>query len=233
MAHGQGRKRWFRNRVTGGLCANTDDTAPSEQGAAFRLCSGGTARPLFRCASKWSGELGRRAASHKQAMTGLWVALSLRKTVAEIRAVLENWFPESAVVDWDLSSWERAGAALKDPATATADILFHVENNESAFPTGIHVDRFPGPQDEAVVQPTMIELARLFATTFDCRTMCDGSAHGDDESPYWTIIWDKGRSYLASDRDTESGDQASRVVQVVREISLPLFRLDGSGQLIG
>jgi hypothetical protein len=36
-------------------------------------------------------------------MTGLWVALSLRKTAVEIRAVLEKWFPGLVVTDWVLS----------------------------------------------------------------------------------------------------------------------------------
>lgn len=165
-------------------------------------------------------------------MTGLWVALSLRRSVAEIRAVLEEWFPALAIEDWDLSSADRAGEALKTPAIDSAGILFQVEYNRSEFPTAIQFDRFPGPQDEAVVQATMIELARMFATMFACRTITDGSGYGEDDLPYWDIIWDSGRSFLADDCDSEFGDQTGGAVKIVREISLPSFALDDSGRLI-
>jgi len=188
-----------------------------------------TISPLARRA----GDLGRRAASYKHAMIGLWVALSLRKTVAEIRAVLEKWFPDLVIADWDLSSTDRVEEALKNPLIDIADILFQVEYNKSEFPTAIHIDRFPGSQDEAVIMPTMIELARMFANLFACRTIRDGSDYGDDEAPYWDIIWDKGKSFLADDCDTEFGDQTGGAVKIVREISLPSFVLDESGQLTG
>jgi hypothetical protein len=178
------------------------------------------------------GNSGRCAFSEEHAMTGLWVALSVRKTIAEIRAMLEEWFPALAVEDWDLSSADRAEEALRTEAIGSADILFQVEYNSSEFPTAIHFDRFPGPQDEAVVQPTMIELARMFATAFACRTITDGSGYGDDDSPYWDIIWDKGRSFLVDDCNTEFRDQTGGSVRIVREISLSSFGLDDSGRLI-
>ena len=37
-------------------------------------------------------------------MTGLWIALSVKKPVAEMREVLRQWFPALAIEDWDLSS---------------------------------------------------------------------------------------------------------------------------------
>ena len=132
-----------------------------------------------------------------------------------------------------LDTTRPTGETLKTPAIDSADVLFQVEHKRSEFPTAIQFDRFPGPQDEAVIQPTMIELARMFATAFACRTITDGSGYGDDDSPYWDIIWDGGRSFLADDCDTEFGDQAGGSVKIVREISLPSFELDDSGRLIG
>jgi hypothetical protein len=166
-------------------------------------------------------------------MTGLWVALSLIKPVADIRAVLEAWFPELAVAAWDLSSVERAREALENPVVRAADVLIQVEHGTGDFPTGIHIDRFPGPHEEAVVQPTMVELARRFACAFDCRTMCDGSGYGDDDAPCWTIVWDRGTSFLVDDSAPERGVQARGGVRLVREISLPAFELDASGQATG
>jgi hypothetical protein len=166
-------------------------------------------------------------------MTGFWVALSINKTAVEIRQLLEICFPDLVITVWDLSSLERGKESLKNPLTETAAILFQVIYNESEFPTTIDFDRFPGPQDEALIMPTQIELARMFAKLCNCRTICAGSGYGDDDSPYWDIIWDQGRSYLADDCDTEFGDQTGKPVKIVREISLPSYILDDNGQLIG
>jgi hypothetical protein len=166
----------------------------------------------------------------KYDMTGLWVALARRKTVAEIRAVLADWFPELAVADWDLYSTEQTEEVLKSSTIAAVDILFQVEYNDSEFPTVIHLDRFPGLQDEEVVHSTMLALARMFASTFACRTITDGSGCGDDDSPCWAIIWDKDRAFLADICHTQFGDQTGKPVKVVREIPLPSVELDALGR---
>lgn len=165
-------------------------------------------------------------------MTGLWVALSKAMTAVEIRALLEAWFPELVVVHWDLSSRERAAESLADPLTAKADILFTVEAIQSEFLTAVRFDLFPGPQDEAVVQPTMIALGRMFAEAFDCRTICDGSAYGDDDGPFWDIIWEGGRSYLADDCDSAFINGVGGPVKIVRQLHLPRHALDPSGRLV-
>lgn len=164
-------------------------------------------------------------------MTGLWIALSVRKTAAEISSLMALWFPNLLISSWDLSSTEQADKSLKDPKTEHADILFQIYYNKSEFPTGIHLDKYPGPQDEAVIMPVMIELARRFARAYNCRSICDGSGYGDTPSPYWDIIWDNGKSFLADDCDTEFGDQSGGAVRIIREISLPSSVLDGSGRL--
>lgn len=166
-------------------------------------------------------------------MTGFWVALSLVKSVAEIRAVLEQWFPALAVEPWDLSSSERAKVALESPAIASADVLFQVYYNRSEFPTVVQIDKFPGPHDDTVTGPTMLEVARLFAAAFACRAFTDDSGYGGDASPYWAIMWDEGRSFLADLCDSEFLDETGGLVQIVREIPLPPFELDESGRPVG
>ena len=165
----------------------------------------------------------------------MWVALSTEKSVGEIRTILEAWFSELVVADWDLSSIESVKESLERPAVRSADILFRVVDTQSEFPTAIHIDRWPGPHgealhDEAVVQATMVELARKFAAALGCRTACDGSDYGDCYSPYWAIIWDAGRSFLAVTCDTRFEDEGEGDVRIVREVYMPAFRLDASGR---
>ncbi len=166
-------------------------------------------------------------------MTGLWIALSVKKSAAEIREVLEQWFPALAIEDWDLSSLDRAREALDAPEIAAADVLFQVYYNRSEFPTVVQIDKFPGPHDDTVTGPTMLEVARLFAAAFACRAFTDDSGYGGDASPYWAIMWDEGRSFLADLCDSEFLDETGGLVQIVREIPLPPFQLDESGRPVG
>jgi hypothetical protein len=160
----------------------------------------------------------------------LWVALSTEKSVGEIRAILEAWFSELVVADWDLSSIESVNESLERPAARSADMLFRVVDTQSEFPTAIHIDRWPGFHDDAVVYATMTELARMLAVACTCRTICDGSAYVGDYSPYWAIIWDAGRSFLADTCDTAFEDEAGGEVRSVREVSLPACKLDAAGR---
>jgi hypothetical protein len=164
-------------------------------------------------------------------MTGLWIALSLKKSVDEIRAILAGWFGELLVANWDKSSTERVAESLNDPMIARADVLFQLETNESDFPTEINIDRFPGPQDEAVLQPVMFELARRFAGAFNCRALCAAGDYGPDEAPFWAIVWDGDRSFLADASESHFWDPAGGPVRILREIALPPFRLDEAGRL--
>jgi hypothetical protein len=162
-------------------------------------------------------------------MTGLWVALSVMKSAREIRILMENWFPKLVTEDWHL---EQADGNVDSSLLQHPDILFRVEYNSSEFPTAIHFDAFPGPQDEAVIMRVMIELARRFANAFGCRTICDGSGYGDSQSPYWDIIWEGGRSFLADDCDTLFADQTGGAVRVIRQLDLPKIALDDAGRLV-
>ena len=160
----------------------------------------------------------------------MWVALSTEKSVREIRTILEAWFSELVVADWDLSSIESVKESLERPAVRAADILFRVVDTQSEFPTAIHIDRWPGFHDDAVVYATMTELARMLAVACTCRTICDGSAYVGDYSPYWAIIWDAGRSFLADTCDTAFEDEAGGEVRIVREVSLPACKLNAAGR---
>jgi hypothetical protein len=160
----------------------------------------------------------------------VWVALSIEKSVGEIAALLEAWFSELVVADWDLSSRESAEESMERPAVRPADILFRVEDTQSEFPTAIHIDRWPGFHDDAVVYATVTELARMLAVACSCRTICDGSAYVGDYSPYWAIIWDAGRSFLADTCDTRFEDEGEGDVRIVREVYVPACKLDASGR---
>lgn len=151
-------------------------------------------------------------------MTGLWVALSLNKSPDDILGALKNWFPHLGIGFFN----KLVAEDLPWPS-----IVIGVERNESEFPVLVQFYQFPGPQDEQQIMPVMIELASRFADEFKCSTICDGSGHGDDESPYWSMIWDHGVVYLADDAGTLFGDGEGGPVRIVRELDLDMERYKG------
>jgi hypothetical protein len=123
--------------------------------------------------------------------------------------------------------WEEPVPRSEDPAAWEADIVFELYGNESEFPQIVEFNRFPGEHPSAV--PIGIELARLFAERFSCRTLSDGTGFGDDDSPYWLVVWDKGVPHLADDCGTLFADGEGGPVKVLRPIEVPRLRLGSNG----
>ncbi len=71
-------------------------------------------------------------------------------------------------------------------------------------------------------QHWLIELARLLSVEFECETLCDGTNFGPDDSPYWSILWNKGEAFLADDSETDRPDQEVGPIRIIE----PLPHLD-------
>lgn len=154
----------------------------------------------------------------------MWVALSVQATFEDVRVKLESWFPVATVGDLDQLVEE-------PPETPWPPIVINLDSNESEFPICIRFCLFPALREEAAVLPVMIELARRFSSAYGCRTICDGSGYGDSPSPYWSIIWEAGKSYLANDSSTMFGDGEGGEVAIVREVQIPRVILDAAGHI--
>ena len=144
-------------------------------------------------------------------MTGLWVGLSLPKSPADILKALKTCFSPLEIGFFN---------TLVEEELPWPPIVIDVVPNESEFPVVVEFYQFPGAQDEQQMMPVMIELAGRFSDAFQCRTICDGSGYGDDDSPYWSIIWDHGVAYLADDGGSLFGDGEGGPVRIVRELDL-------------
>lgn len=48
---------------------------------------------------------------------------------------------------------------------------------------------------------------------------------GDDDSPYWSIIWDDGIAYLADDSDSLFGDGEGGKVKKIKKLDIDLDKI--------
>lgn len=140
------------------------------------------------------------------------IALSKAVSSAELESVLRELLQ---VADVRVLSFDE-GAASASPQVAV-----YLTENPSEFPCGLDlgVDLAAGRN----TQHWLIGLARALSLTFNCRTLCDGSGFGDDGSPYWSIVWDRGVPFLGDDAGSTIGDGEGGPVRIVRRLADELF----------
>ena len=154
-------------------------------------------------------------------MNGIWIALSKTVTQSEVASELRRQFPSVTLM-------------ARDEAMAIEGswppIVFSVDSTLATdFPVVVAFDCFPGNDNEAVAVANA--LARNFAATYQCRSLTDGSGYGDDQSPYWCILWEGAQAYLADDCNTAFADGEGGNVKIVRPILIVVQDLDSVGRL--
>jgi len=87
------------------------------------------------------------------------------------------------------------------------DFALTIDPNASEFSSMLNVWVLSGQDGYALG----LRIARELSVALDCSTICDGSLHGTDRSPYWSIVWQRGIPFLADDCDTLFADGAGDI----------------------
>jgi hypothetical protein len=156
-------------------------------------------------------------------MAFIWIGLSRDCRADEVSRLLSAWFPAAANLTRD--------EALDRP-TPWPPIVFTLRRSPEAsdFPSLVDFDAFPGDDDKAVA--IGLALARRFSDALNCRAVSDGSGLGDDSSPYWSVVWDDGRAYLADDAGAALADGEGGALRIIRELTLSVGTLDDGARLV-
>lgn len=104
---------------------------------------------------------------------------------------------------------------------ARPQVAVYLTENTSEFPCGLDVGVVLAAGRST--QHWLIGLAGALSRHLGCRAICDGSGFGDDESPYWSIVWDRGVPFLADDAGSTLGDGEGGPVRIVRRLAAELF----------
>lgn len=140
------------------------------------------------------------------------IALSKSVTRAELESVLRELLQ---VADVRVLNPDEAAES------ASPQVAVYLSANASEFSCGLDV----GVVLAAGCNPQywLIGLARALSLTFNCQVICDGSGFGDDGSPYWSIVWDRGVPFLADDAGSTIGDGEGGPVRIARRLADELF----------
>ena len=131
----------------------------------------------------------------------IWLGLSISCEHNVIQSVLERCYVDCEV-----------GVSMDYPDESWPTILAIVSSNPSEFPTTLDLVTVPFDHEES------LRIAQFFSRELRCRTICDGSEAGDDDSPYWSIIVGGDQLYLADDMKTDFGDGEGKYVRIIRRL---------------
>ncbi|MCA9315751.1 MAG: hypothetical protein KDB73_09695 [Planctomycetes bacterium] len=158
-------------------------------------------------------------------MGGFYVGIALRLSLEDVKRVLREMFPATTVHE---SAEFRATFRGQ-----YSGIVFDMYTNESEFPVYLDFATFPGPQDEDVLQPVAIELARRISVALGCRTICEGSLYGDNPHlPCYGVMWDVNRAWLVDEGDFATYDEGGGPVELIRPLEIPPLMLGPSGDIV-
>jgi len=137
----------------------------------------------------------------------MWIGISKQVDISELEVALKP-----LVAPRSLGLFQALPEGDWPSVTAT------IETNPSEFP--VLISFYTLGVEEKEVQSECIRIAAELSSCFTCRTICDGAGYGKDESPYWSIVWDKGESFLADDSGSSFGDGEGGLVKIVKKIHI-------------
>ena len=137
----------------------------------------------------------------------MWIGISKKFKPETILKALQSYFNSEYV------------KLLNDMSELNMEYeCFEIDHNSSEFPLVISYIK----SSEVDIYYECMKIAKYISVQLNCNTICDGSNEGDDESPYWSIIWKKGNSFLADDCGTKFADNEGGEVKIVRMINIEI-----------
>src|SRR5687768_8691790 len=143
-----------------------------------------------------------------------------------IREILSDVFSGVKIHYFDMyDTWEIEDEELLDDSS----ICFSLTKSESEFPIKLILTRTSEEHTEEREQ----FLAKTISDRLACKTIANYSYPGHPENyPSDSIIFEKGRAYLADDSKTIWGDGEGGPVQIVKEIEFHVPQFDDRGRFV-
>ncbi|TGE28973.1 hypothetical protein [Hymenobacter metallicola] len=148
-------------------------------------------------------------------------------TAVQIQEFLQSVLPGLTVFPWALLLGEQEPMAFD--SGNPAHIFFEVLPSEvPQFPWHLAIYRTPSEDEEA----RALWFAQQLSARFGLVVLVPFIHPQKPHDPYYDIVFEQGKSYLADDRETDFGEPAAQPVRVIGPYALPEVGFDKTGNLL-
>lgn len=146
----------------------------------------------------------------------------------QILNTLSEVFPALTVFYWDFNN----DAPEKFDSDNSDHIFFNTDGglfNSQEFEFRISIYRTPKDHCEE----RELYLGKIFSDKYKIRTLIPFTKPDEPDDPYYDIVFDGGKIYLADDSEVDRMDDPNPgMVKILREYELPVHKFDESAVLI-
>jgi hypothetical protein len=143
-----------------------------------------------------------------------------------IKNTLSKIFPGLEVFHYDFLKDEPASYDSENPKHIIFNTAYHSDKKEFGFVISI----YRTPKDDNMER--QLYIGRAISEEHKVRVIVPYNNPEDPKNPYYDIIFENHKSYLADDSDTNFGDNTEGLVKIIREYDLPPMNFNSIGEFI-
>lgn len=143
----------------------------------------------------------------------------------EIRKIIHNIFPGLSVFYYDFKENPPADLNFEN----SNHIFFNTDYQKQKLEFGFTISIYRTPDEDSNQRAMFI--AKSFSHSFNVRTLVPFVFPQDSENPYYDIIFDKGKIFLADDCNTSFGDDNNGILKIIREYDLKISSFNSYAKL--
>lgn len=145
--------------------------------------------------------------------------------IEDIRHILSSLFPDLKFFCYNFYEDEPEGLDLNNPDHVVFNTIEDTHRKEFGFNISIYKMPDLGQSERALY------IGQKISEKLNQRVLVPFSLPESPNDPYYDIIFDQGKVYLADDCDTSFADNAEGLVQILGEYQLPQYKFSSKGQL--
>jgi hypothetical protein len=146
--------------------------------------------------------------------------------VQQIKNCLLLLFPDLEVFYYDFNDFPS-----KDLVDDNPDQIFFNKTsflNKKEFKFKISIYRTPNENYEE----RQIYIGQQFSNDFNVRVIVAFKKPDDPSNPFYNLVFENGKIYLADDNDTSFADCTEGLVKIIKEYNLPKLKFDRKANFI-
>jgi len=154
------------------------------------------------------------------------IYLDKKIEVENIKERLLDLFPDLAVFYYDFNNDSPSKLDSNNPNRIFFNTSYHEAKLEFGFVISIYGTSDKNSQERGLF------IAKAFSDFYGVRVLAPFTNPDKPDDPFYDIVFENGKIFLADDCDTSFGDNSNGLVKILGEYPLKNIRFDKKAQLI-